>query len=321
MKKIIWILLAFVVLLLPLTIEDYFLNIAIMVLLYAYLSQAWNIMSGYSGQFSFGHAVFFGQGAYVSTVLLTKYHITPWIGMLAGAAVACLTGLFIGYLSFRYKLKGIYFSLATLAFAEIVRVIVENMAFFNKTLGIMIPLQDNPLMYQSSSRLFYYYVLVIMIAGITALVYWMSRSRLGYNLIAIRENESAAQSLGVNTYRNKMAAIGLSSALTALGGTFYAQYLLYIKPVSVFSPDMSVNILLPAIVGGTATVFGPLVGAMIVIPFGELTKMILGDYAGANLVAYGILLILIILYMPEGVSRKLGRRKSAGIAPAEKGDK
>jgi branched-chain amino acid transport system permease protein len=310
MKKLIWLLLAIIIIMLPFMIDDYFLNIAIMVILYAYLSQSWNIMSGYSGQFSFGHAVFFGQGAYVSTVLLTKYHISPWIGMFAGAGVASLTGLFIGYISFRYKLKGIYFSLATLAFAEIFRVLIENLAYFNKTLGIMIPLQDNALMFQFSSRIYYYYILLIMILIITGLVFWISKSRLGYNLIAIRENESAAQSLGVNTFRNKIAAICLSSALTALGGTFYAQYILYIKPASVFASDLSINILLPAIVGGVGTVFGPIVGALIVIPLGEITKSILGDYAGANLVAYGILLIVIITYMPDGVTGKLFNKRN-----------
>lgn len=298
-----------ILIVLPLLMDDYLQNILILIFLYAFLSQAWNIMSGYSGQFSFGHAVFFGEGAYISTVLLTKYGVTPWIGMLAGAAVACLTGGVIGYLSFRYKLRGTYFSLATLAFAEILRVTVENLAFFNKTLGIMIPLDENPLLFQFPSRLAYYYVILLMTGLITLLVFWVNKSRLGYNLVAIRENEDAAKSLGVNTFWNKMAAIGLSSALTALGGTFYAQYILFIKPATVFASDMSINILLPAIVGGVGTVLGPIAGALLVIPLGELTSNFLGDFAGVNLVAYGLLLVLIILYMPNGLLGFFQRRR------------
>lgn len=304
MKKSNIILLLFLIILaiFPLVNKDqYFMHIAILILYYGLVSQAWNILSGYSGQFSFGHAAFFGTGAYASSILLTKFGVSPWIGMFVGAIIAAMIGLFIGYLSFRFKLRGVFFSLGTLAFAEIIRIIVQNFDIFNKTLGILIPLDPNPSMFQFSSRVTYYYIILIFTVLVTLLVYFISRSRLGYNLIAIRENEDAAQSLGVNAYKNKMIAIALSAGLTAIGGTFYAQYMLYIEPSTTFSNDVSINILLPAIIGGAGTVLGPIIGAFIIIPIGEITTAFFGNFVGVNLMAYGLILILVMLYLPEGI--------------------
>lgn len=305
MKKRNLIIIALAVLLmalLPLFVtSQYVMHLSILVLYTTLVSQAWNILSGYSGQFSFGHAAFFGTGAYTSTILLTQYGISPWIGMLVGALIASIIGLFIGFLSFRYKLRGVFFSLGTLAFAEILRIIVQNTEFFNKTLGILIQIDPNPAMFQFSSRAGYYYVILIFALLATLLVYFISRSRLGYNLVAIRENEDAAQSLGVNTFKNKMIAIAISASVTAIGGSFYAQYMLYIEPPTTFGNDVSIDILLPAIIGGMGTILGPFVGALVVIPLGEITAQVFGGFAGAHLMAYGIILILVMLYLPQGI--------------------
>lgn len=299
----------------PLIVKDqYYMHIAILILYYALVSQAWNILSGYSGQFSFGHAAFFGTGAYTSSILFTKLGVSPWIGLFAGALIAALIGLFIGYLSFRFKLRGVFFSLGTLAFAEILRIIIQNFDIFNKTLGVLIPYKPDPLMFQFSSRTTYYYIILLFAFAVTVLVYYISRSKLGYNLVAIRENEDAAQSLGVNTYKNKMIAIAISASLTAIGGTFYAQYMLFIEPATTFSNDVSINILLPAIIGGAGTVLGPIVGSLIIIPIGELTTTLFGNFVGANLMAYGVILILVMLYLPEGIvgwfQNKFGKEKN-----------
>lgn len=283
------------------TDDQYYLHIGILILYTALISQAWNILSGFSGQFSFGHAAFFGTGAYASSILLTKFGVSPWIGMFVGAGAAILIGLFIGFLSFRYKLRGVFFALGTLAFAEILRIIVQNFDFFNKTLGVLIPLDPNPAMFQFESRVGYFYVILIFTSLVTLLVHFISRSRLGYNLIAIRENEEAAQSLGVNTYKNKMIAMALSSGLTAIGGTFYAQYILFIEPPTTFGNDVSVNIILPTIIGGAGTVLGPIVGAFLLIPIGEITSSLFGNFVGVNLMVYGVILVLVILYLPEGI--------------------
>lgn len=281
--------------------SQYFIHIGILILYSALVSQAWNILSGYAGQFSFGHAMFFGTGAYTTAILMMKYNISPWIGMFIGAAVAILIGLFIGYLSFRYKLRGAYFSLGTLAFAEILRILVQNLDFFNKTLGVLLPIGNDPWMFQFESRTTYYFIILIMLIIVTLITYWISKSRLGYNLIAIRENEDAAQSLGVNTFRSKMIAISISGALTAIGGAFYAQYLLYIDPPTTFGNDVSVAIILPAILGGMGTILGPIVGALIIIPLGELTGHFFGGFEGVHLMIYGLILVLVILFLPEGL--------------------
>lgn len=308
----------------PIFASDYLLHIGIMIFMYAYLSQCWNIMSGYTGQFSFGHAAFFGTGAYASSVLLTKYSISPWLGMLIGAAIALVIGLIIGFLSFRYRLKGAYFALATLAFAEILRQIIQNSSFFNKTMGILIPLDPNPWMYQFSSRVPYYYIIFMLTTLVTLLVYQVSKRKLGFNLVAIRENEDAARSLGVDAYRNKMIAIGLSSALTALAGTFYAQYLLLIEPPLAFSSEVSIAILLPAIIGGAGTVLGPIVGSFVVTPLGEITNAWFSGTPGMQFIVYGAILVLVILFLPEGIvgwieNRMRLKNVEQGMAPeAEK---
>jgi branched-chain amino acid transport system permease protein len=304
MRKSNWFLLLFLIVLVifPLVIQDdYFINLGVLILYYAFVSQAWNILSGFSGQFSFGHAAFFGTGAYTSSLLLTKFGVSPWLGMLVGFILAALIGLIIGFLSFRYKLRGVFFALGTLAFAESLRIIVQNFSFFNKTMGVLIQLDPNPLKFQFSSRTGYYYTILILTILITLLVYFISRSRLGYNLVAIRENEDAAQSLGVNTYKNKMVAIALSAGLTAIGGTFYAQYMLSIDPPTTLGSNMSINILLPTIIGGAGTVLGPIIGALITIPIGEITTALFGNYVGVNLMVYGVILVLVILYLPEGI--------------------
>lgn len=309
-----WIALAVVLIVLftlPLYTTNYFLHIGIITLMFAFSSQAWNIISGYSGQFSFGHAAFFGVGAYTSTILLVEYNITPWLGMIIGGLIAAAIAFFIGFLTFRYKLKGAYFALATLAFAEILRVIVKNTEFFKKTMGIMIPLDINPFLYQFQTRIGYYYTILILTIIITVIVYFISRSRLGFNLVAIRENEDAAQSLGVRTFKNKMIAITISGGLTAFAGTFYAQYLLFVKPEIAFSSDISVSILMPAIVGGIGTVAGPIIGSFIVTPLGELTSSLFNGLAGTNLIAYGVIVVVIIVYMPEGVVGRYNDWQSA----------
>lgn len=321
-KKTIWTLVTvagILVAVLPLFSPDYVLHIGILILMYAYLSQSWNIVSGFSGQFSFGHAAYFGLGAYTSSILLTKYSISPWIGMFVGSLIAFLVAVIIGFLSFRSQLKGAYFALASLAFAEILRTIIQNLDYFNKTMGILIPLKIDPAMYQFSSRVPYYYVIFVMVILVTFFVYRISRSKLGYSLVAIRENEDAAKSLGVNAFRNKMVAIGLSGALTAFAGTFYAQYMLMIEPPTAFSPDVSISILLPAIVGGAGTVFGPLIGALITIPLGEITSNLFSNMPGMQFIIYGGILTLVILFIPEGVVGRLQDRKNKHDATTDFG--
>ncbi|KJS87801.1 MAG: hypothetical protein JL57_13345 [Desulfosporosinus sp. BICA1-9] len=286
---------------LPWGLNTYYLNLVIMAIFGAYLSQCWNVMSGYAGQFSFGHAVFFGLGAYTSTVLFVDFGVSPWVGMIIGSIVACLVGLLIGYLSFRYHLKGHYFALATLAFAEIFRVIFTNWPFVKGSMGILLPLTGKPTQMQFENKVYYYYLILIITVLLTGFLKYISKTRLGLYFIAIRENEDAADALGVDILHYKLIALGISAALTALAGTFYAQYFYYIDPHLVFGSEVSINAIIPAIIGGVGTVWGPIIGSLVLMPISELTRTLLADYSGMNLMVYGLILMIVIIYLPEGV--------------------
>ena len=291
-----------VLLALPLVAGATLLHLFIVMFFFAYLGQAWNILGGYAGQFSFGHAAFFGLGAYTSTLLNLHTGLTPWLGMLAGGMVGSAFGLFSGYLSFRYGLRGPYFALVMLAFAEMLRIVAENWSAVGGAVGILIPLRgDAPLQLQFASKVPFYYVMLAMMLGVTALTYWMQRTRLGYYFQAIRENEEAAESLGVNSFRYKMIAMAFSAGLTAMGGTFYAQYLLYIDPEITFGTTISVEILLRPIIGGAGTVLGPLLGSLVLTPFSEIAKTLFRGYIGVHLMIFGVVLIAVIIFLPQGI--------------------
>lgn len=281
--------------------DPYSLHVVVLALYYAYLAQAWNILSGYAGQFSFGHAAFFGIGGYTSSVLFARYDISPWLGLLAGAALSAAAGFLIGYLCFRYGLRGPYFALATLAFAEILRVIANNWRFVGGPMGLLLPLRESVATFQFPDSRPYYFVILTMAAAVTFLAWRMERSRFGAALAAVREDEDAAEALGVDTARAKLGAVALSAGLTALGGTFYAQYFSYIDPSLAFGTDVSIAVLLPAIVGGVGSALGPVVGAAVLTPLGEFTRAYLGGYRGVHLMIYGAILVAVVIGLPRGL--------------------
>jgi len=295
--------------------KDYILSIFINIFLFAYLSQSWNILGGYAGYLSLGHTVFFGIGAYTSSLLFLHLGFTPWVGMLIGAAIAGLMGLFIGFLSFRYQLRGIFFAMITLAFGVIYRVIFTNSMFLGGAQGVLIPLEKPSfLTYQFGSKLSYYYIGLVMLIVILMITVFIENSKFGYNLLALKGNESAAEALGIDTTAYKMRATVLSALLTSFAGTYYAQYLTYISPETVFSINLSIEIVLIAIVGGMGTIFGPTLGAFLLIPVSELTRSLLGDKAmGLHVVMYGIILIVFCLVLPSGIipSIRLSMRSRA----------
>ena len=300
----------------PPFLPKYALEVLISILFFAYLGACWNILGGYGGQFSFGHAAFFGIGAYTSTLLFLHLGLTPWLGMLAGGALAAAFGLFAGYLSFRYGLRGPYFSLVTLAFAEMLRVVAVNWKAVGSSLGLVVPSRGSaPLQFLFADKLPYYYVILALVLGALLTCRLIERSRMGYALAAIRENEDAAEASGVNALATKLAAMAVSSFLTALGGTFYAQYFAYIDPSLTFGPAISIGGLLPAIVGGAGTVAGPLLGSFVLTPISEITRAVLRGRAGADIMLYGLILILVISFLPHGLMGWLrSRRAVAGSA-------
>jgi branched-chain amino acid transport system permease protein len=304
---------------LPMLLSVHQMHVAIQILLFAYLSLSWNILGGFTGQLSFGHALFMAVGAYTSTILLLRTGLSPWIGMIAGGVLAALLGLFIGYLSFRYRIKGTYFALVTLAFTEVGRIVALNTEAVGGAMGLYIPIQTNePWQLKFVDKSHYYYVMLGFLVLAMAVTAWIERSAIGHRLIAIRENEDAAQALGINLMRYKLLATALSAFLAALGGTLYAHYVTFIDPNTLLNMNMALEITIYAIVGGIGTLFGPLLGAAFLVPVAELVRTTFGQsYAGVHLVVYGAVLIAVILFAPDGfMGLARSWRASRGTGPA-----
>lgn len=291
-----------ILVILPHFIGDYYIHLVTMILLFGYLGVAWNILGGYAGQFSFGHAAFFGIGAFTSTLLQIHAGVNPWIGIFLAGVAGLLLGLFIGSLSFRYGLRGPYFALAMLALAEMLRVVAVQWMSVRYPLGIVIPLKGDSFWdFQFSSRVPYYYIILSMLAIVLYLIRVIEGRRIGSYFKAIRENENAAETLGINLFKYKLVAMALSSSLTAMGGTFYAQYYLTIDEEAAFGVGVSIEILLGPIIGGAGTVFGPVLGAGILETLSEGTRNLLGGYSGVHLMLYGAILVFVIIFLPKGI--------------------
>lgn len=312
-----YLLLAFCILLallLPLLIKSqYNQSVIILILLFAMMSSAWNIVCGFLGELSLGHCVFVGIGGYTSTMLLMQAGVSPWIGMLLGCVVAGCVGLIIGYPCF--KLRGPYFTLTTIAFAELMRVYIENTEKgpfgipFNGAMGLLLPRGEGTWsIMQFDSKAPYYYIILSFLAVTLLAAHFIKSHRLGYYLVAIRSNPDAASSLGINITKYKNIAMFISCALIALGGSFYAQYFRYINPERIFGMDISLQIALTALIGGQGTIFGPVVGALILVPISELlAESFGGSVPGLNLFIYGAVLVVVVFYMPHGIYQPLSR--------------
>ncbi len=296
-------------LVLPVWLNSYAISVFILIFFYAFLGQAWNILGGYAGQLSAGHAAFVGIGAYASALLSAQIGLTPWLGMLVGGTLSAGLGTLVGYLGFRFGLRGFYFVLLTVAFAEVCRIVVLNTDAVGGALGYYITFTGNPRQFQFQDNRAYYYVALGLMLIATAVVAAIERRRFGAFLIAIREDEQACEALGVNTFRYKMLAMVVSSFLTGMGGTFYAFYLFSLQPNSVFGIPLSVEIIIRPIVGGAGTVLGPILGSFILSPLAEASRVYLGQggWSGAHLVAYGLLLIAVVLFLPQGAYPALRR--------------
>lgn len=298
---------------LPLVIRSAtYLHILVLLFFYAYLTTSWNLVGGFAGVLPLGHAAFVGIGAYTSTILFLQYGISPWLGMLVGGVLATLAGVLIGLPTF--KMRGAYFALATIAFAEGFRVIVENIDYLgpfkiNGPRGLQIPPLDTGLAnFMFAGKEPYYYIILIMLLMVLLLTYVISRSKLGYYLNAGGEEPEAAMALGVNVARAKLIAMALSSFLTALAGTFYAQFTLYIHPKSIISLDLSFEIAFIALIGGRGSIAGPILGALLLRPVGDFSRIYFGDsLPGMHLIIFGLVLILVMHYQPRGLQEPLTR--------------
>jgi branched-chain amino acid transport system permease protein len=282
------------------------LNAIMMTLYAALLAQAWNILGGYGGQFSFGHALFFGVGAYANAIAQVTYGVNAWVALALAITAAAGVGLFVGALAFRYGLKGSYFALVTLAFAEVFRIVTVSVAFTGGGVGMMLPLQPAFSNLQFASRQGFVGLVLGFVVVALLVTAWLRHSRFGAQLQAVRDNEDAARAVGVDPYRTKLAAITLSGALMGAGGAFYLQVFQYIDPGIAFGPHVSVEALVGAIVGGMGTLWGPLLGALVLHTLSEATRNLFGQLPGLNMVIYGTVLVLIVMFLPRGLSG-LGR--------------
>jgi branched-chain amino acid transport system permease protein len=295
--------------LLPLVVkEGYLLNILVMIVLFAYLSQCWDIVGGFAGQLSFGHAAFFGIGPYVSILLNMHFKVWPWGGMVAGGLLAVAVAWLFAYPTFRYGLRGSYFALGTLALSALLTISASNVAFLGGAQGLLVPYYEQSFRYmQFGQKTYYYYLILAFMVLLLFFVNGIRKSRFGYYLSAIREDEDAAESLGVKTRKVKMVAMLISAFLTALGGTLYAQYMSFIDP-EILSVPFSIEIILPAIIGGGATLFGPLLGAVVLISIKEGIRLYVGHaYTGLSMVVYGLILIGVIIMSRKGLVPLLSR--------------
>ncbi|MGH6715374.1 MAG: branched-chain amino acid ABC transporter permease [Bradyrhizobium sp.] len=292
----------------PFVAGDYLLTVFILILYYAYVGQAWNIMMGFAGQLSLGHALFVGLGAYTAAALYVHFGIGPWLGLLAAVPTAALAGAFIGFLAFRFRVAGIYFAILTIAIAEFARIGFDHLGWTKGSAGLFLPVAQyahNDLWLLRGSPTMFYYILLA--ATVLALIFCrlLLQSRYGYFWLAIREDEEAARAVGIDTFHYKMVAVMISAGMTAFGGVIYAFYYNNLFPDQVFNIEQSIAIILGAIVGGVGTLFGPIVGAVVLTGLAESLTSALGavgvDLPGAKQVFYGVCLLLVVMVSPDGI--------------------
>jgi branched-chain amino acid transport system permease protein len=296
--------------------DEYFQNVLILMLLYAALSQAWNLLGGYCGQVSLGQGFHFGVGAYVSTMLFTTAGISPWLGMIPGGVISALLALAIGWPCFR--LRGHYYTLATVVIAQAGYLLFLNWSWIGGAMGILIPITDDSwadLQFQRT-KLPYYFVCLALFAAVWLVTYIIGGSKIGYCWRAVKDNFAAAESLGVPIFRYKMVAAAFSGFFAAIGGSIYAQYVSFIDPDSVMGFQLSLLIALPAVLGGLGTLWGPLVGAVVLIPMSELTRTYVGGTGkGIDLILYGLLVMVVAAVWPQGLLGMLHKLFSRRPSP------
>jgi branched-chain amino acid transport system permease protein len=297
------------------------LHVMIMTFSFATLGVAWNIMGGYAGMFSFGQAAFFGIGAYTSSYLFTAWGLNPWLGLLCGGALSALTAAAIGYPC--SNLRGHYFAIASIAFAEIIRTHFNNWKLIGAAEGLTIPMRRDAglLEFQfHQTKVPYYYIALAFLVAALAVCRWVARSRMGYYFRALKESHELAMALGISFVRYRLYAIMIAAFLSAAAGTFYAQYVLYLDPESVLILPISVQVVLVTMLGGSGTLLGPVIGAAILVPLSEITRVKLGHRGtGVDMLIYGALITLISVYQPKGVwgwLAALGRKRERKAGPA-----
>ena len=290
----------------PYFVSNYILSVLIIVLYFAYVGQAWNLMIGFAGLLSLGHALFVGIGAYASAALFIKFGIPPLIGVFASIALSVAMGCFIGYLGFRFAIYGVYFALLTIAFAEFTGIMVDHTRWLGGTEGLFLPVTNRDtvdLVNLRGSPVMFYYVILTLTGLALVLCRLLLNSKLGYYWQAIREDQQAAEASGIHLFKYKMIAVAISSGLTGIAGVWYAFYYNNLFAESTFGTNRSIELILGTIVGGVGTLFGPIVGAFLLTPLGEMLSGLTEGTRidGIKQFFWGICVAVIVLFRPSGV--------------------
>ncbi len=301
--------------LLPMFANSYVLSVATLILFFAFTGQAWNVMMGFAGQLSLGHSLYVGVGAYAAAGLFFHYGIGVWAGVWLAIAVCVAVGAVIGFLAFRFGISGVYFALLTIAFAEFTRIGFDHLQWLGGSGGLFLRVAQRDQIDLANFRgppAMYYYAILALTAGALGLCSWLLKTRAGYYWQAIRENEEAAQALGINTFRWKMLAVMISSAMTAVAGVFYAFYYNNLFPEQIFHISRSIEIILGPIIGGIGTLFGPILGAaMLTLLADGITELLAAfglEIPGVKQVFYGIVLLVVVMFLPNGIWPTIARR-------------
>ena len=299
----------------PWMVNDYLLTVLVLILYFAYTGQAWNVMMGFAGQLSLGHALYVGLSSYVAAMLFTRLGVGPWLGLLAAIPLAAACGAIIGYLAFRFRVAGVYFAILTIAFAEFARIGFDNWGFVNASSGLFLPVKQyahNDLWQLRGSPTMFYYVILAATVLVFVLCHFLIHRRIGYFWLAIREDEEAARAAGIDTFRYKMYAVMVSAAVTSFAGVFYAFFYNNLFPEQVFGISRSIEIILGPIIGGIGTLFGPILGAFVLTGLAETLNAVMSAFGlelpGARQVFYGVCLLLVVVALPDGVWPPLARR-------------
>jgi branched-chain amino acid transport system permease protein len=304
---------------LPAFAGPYILSVATLILYFAYAGQAWNVMMGFAGQLSLGHSLYVGVGGYVAGALFVHHGIGPWAGLWLAILACVALGLAIGFLAFRFGISGVYFALLTIAFAEFTRIGFDHLDWTGGPGGMFLKVAQRDAWDLANFRgppLMYYYAMLFLAAAAFALCGWLLKSKAGYYWQAIRENEEAAQALGINTFRWKMLAVAISSAMTAVSGVFFAFYYNNLFPEQIFHISRSIEIILGPIIGGIGTLFGPILGAAVLTILADGITEVLGllgwEIPGIKQVFYGVVMLLVIMFLPNGIWPPLARKLGLG---------
>lgn len=307
--------LALFLLALPAFAGSYLLSVMTLILFFAYAGQAWNVMMGFAGQLSLGHSLYVGVGAYAAAGIFFHYGIGPWVGVWLAILLCVTLGAIIGFLAFRFGISGVYFALLTIAFAEFTRIGFDHLEWTGGSAGLFLKVAQREAIDIANLRgppAMYYYLILSLAAGAFALCAWLLRSRAGYYWQAIREDEEAAQALGINTFRWKMLAVLISSAMTAVAGVFFAFYYNNLFPEQIFHISRSIELILGPIIGGVGTLFGPILGAALLTLLADGITDVLAavglEFPGVKQVFYGLVLLVVVMFVPNGVWPPLARR-------------